>query len=81
MRNAHSVIQVMRPEISLASADSTHVVAPSAFAEVSDNNAIDFQGVAGMFKSKTADVTEQTSEVRRLFNGLMDDIFGAKKTA
>lgn len=73
--------QVMRPEISLASADSTHFASPSAFADVVDNNAIDFQGVADALKSKAAEVAEETGEVRRVFNGLMDDIFGAKKTA
>ncbi|KIW05273.1 uncharacterized protein PV09_03805 [Verruconis gallopava] len=72
---------VMRPEISLASADSTHVAPPSAFTDVVDNNAIDFEGVASALKSKAGAVVEETSEIKRLFNGLLDDIFGAKKTA
>jgi uncharacterized protein YjbJ (UPF0337 family) len=71
----------MRPEISLASADSTHYASPSAFTEVLDNNAIDFQGMSEKLKSKAAEVVEESGEVKRLFNGLMDDIFGAKKTA
>jgi uncharacterized protein YjbJ (UPF0337 family) len=75
------MLQVMRPEISLASADSTHVAPPSAFTEVLDNNAIDFQGMTDKLKSKAEDVIEETGEIKRLFSGLVDDIFGAKRTA
>lgn len=70
---------VMKPEISLASADSTHFASPAPFTEVSDNNAIDFQGVADRLKAKADEVVQETSEVKRLFNGFLDDIFGAKK--
>ena len=70
----------MRPEISLASGEQTHLATPSAFTEVHDNNNIDFQGVADALKAKAGEVAEETGEMKRLFNGFLDDVFGAKKT-
>ena len=71
----------MRPEISLASGESTHHATPSAFTDVVDNNAIDFQGVADRLKAKAGEVAEESSEVKRIFNGFLDDVFGAKKAS
>jgi hypothetical protein len=70
----------MRPEISLASHVSTHHAIPSAFTEAADNNAIDFQGMTDKVQAKVEEVVQETGEMKRLFNGFLDDVFGAKKS-
>lgn len=76
----------MRPTISTASLDSTHISAPSAFAEVHDNSAmkIDFHDMADKVTStvkKVADAepAEKTGVLKELWNGFLDDVFGAKQ--
>jgi len=79
--------QVMRPEIVTASADSTHISAPSAMHEVHDNSAmdIDFHGMAertaATVKKMESQVEEQAGVVKQLWNGLLDDVFGSKQKA
>lgn len=69
----------MRPEIYTASADSTHIHAPSAMSEVHDNNVIDFQGMASRVAAATQSAVEdKSSEIGKVWNGMMDDIFGPK---
>jgi hypothetical protein len=69
----------MRPEISLASADGTHVATPTAFADVVDNNSIDFHGVEGVLSTAGKASEEDISTVKQVWNGLLDDLLGSKK--
>ncbi|KAF2185396.1 hypothetical protein K469DRAFT_576363 [Zopfia rhizophila CBS 207.26] len=70
---------VMRPTIMTVSADGTHIHAPSAMSEVSDNNSIDFQGMAAKVASRFGKPVEQkASMAKEVWGGLMDDIFGPK---
>lgn len=67
------------PTIVLASADGTHIHAPSAMADVSDNNTIDFQGMAARVAETLGKSTEKNgSMVKEVWGGLMDDVFGPK---
>jgi hypothetical protein len=69
----------MKPEISLASADSTHIATPSAFTDVVDNNSIDFQGVTGVLEKAGKAMEEDASTIKQVWNGLLDDLLGSKK--
>jgi hypothetical protein len=72
----------MLPTIYTVSAESTHIHAPSAMADVSDNNTIDFQGMAAIVASKLAKpVEEGVGMTRQLWNGIVDDVLGPKATA
>ena len=69
----------MLPTIMTVAADGTHIHAPSALAEVSDNNSIDFQGMAAKVASKFGKpVEEKVGMARQIWGGLMDDILGPK---
>lgn len=69
----------MRPQIVTVAADGTHIYAPAAMSEVSDNNTIDFQGMASQVASKLAKpVEEGAGMARQLWGGLVDDILGPK---
>lgn len=77
---------VMRPEIITVSADSTHISAPSAMAEVSDNASIDFQGMAekvsaAAAKFKAGSIDETASMAKQVWNGFLDDLLGPKQGA
>ncbi|OCK81441.1 hypothetical protein K432DRAFT_381301 [Lepidopterella palustris CBS 459.81] len=77
---------VMRPTIMTVSADSTHISSPSAMSEVSDNSAIDFQGMAEKVsaaaqKFSRVPIEEKTGMVKEVWGGLLDDIFGPKQPA
>jgi hypothetical protein len=67
---------VMRPEINLISADSTHIATPAAFTEVTDN--MMFEGVSGVFQETTKKVGEEVGELKKIWGGLLDDVLGAK---
>ncbi|KAF2086042.1 hypothetical protein K490DRAFT_66968 [Saccharata proteae CBS 121410] len=78
----------MRPEISTVSADSTHIFAPSALTDVTDNSAIDFQGMATAvsdaakrLRSTPAvkEVEESASVIKTVWNDLLDDLMGPKR--
>jgi hypothetical protein len=83
---------VVRPEISTVSANGTHIDSPSAMYEVVDNHAAELSPFDLTNKVTTA-ATEATSKmtgmsaerlkapgvVKELWNGLLDDILGAKK--
>jgi len=73
---------VMKPEIVTVSADSTHIHAPSAMSEVSDNATVDFQGmaekVAQRLGKKTAEVAGNGGMVKQVWGGILDDVFGPK---
>lgn len=66
----------MLPEISLASADSTHISTPTAFADVIDNNTIDFHGVTDTLGKVGEVVEEEASGIKRVWTGFLDDILG-----
>jgi hypothetical protein len=71
----------MRAEIYTVAGNSTHIHAPSAMADVSDNGAIDFQGLAAKVANKlTKPVEETVGMTRQLWNGLVDDVLGPKGT-
>ncbi|KAF2740719.1 hypothetical protein EJ04DRAFT_424204 [Polyplosphaeria fusca] len=71
--------QVMLPTIMTVSADGTHIHAPSAMSDVSDNNAIDFQGMAARVAQTLGKTTEEKAGmVKEVWGGFMDDVFGPK---
>jgi hypothetical protein len=74
----------LKPLINLMSADSTHISAPSAMSEVHDNNAVPFEGLSWpTADSKTAQEAEPEDvkgAVKQFFSGVVDDMFGPKKT-
>lgn len=86
---------VIRPEIATVSASGTHIDSPSAMSEVTDNHAIEFSpfdltekvtNAAAAAASKVTGVpAEQLKEppglVQQLWNGLLDDVLGARKLA
>ncbi|KAF2117781.1 hypothetical protein BDV96DRAFT_570916 [Lophiotrema nucula] len=69
---------VMLPSIVTVAADGTHIHAPSAMSEVSDNNAIDFQGMAARVADKFKPVEEQAGMVKSVWSGFLDDVLGPK---
>ncbi|KAF2840843.1 hypothetical protein M501DRAFT_990792 [Patellaria atrata CBS 101060] len=85
-------VEVMRPTISTTSSPSTHFSAPSAMHEVHDNGAaeIDFQGLAERITQRLVGETGvggvgtgegevgEASVVRRVWNDMLDDVFGEK---
>ncbi|KAF1997537.1 hypothetical protein P154DRAFT_524743 [Amniculicola lignicola CBS 123094] len=72
-------IDVMLPTIMTVAADGTHIYAPSAMSEVSDNNSIDFQGMAAKVASKlSAPINADGSMTKQILNSLVDDVFGPK---
>ena len=82
---------MIRPEISTASANGTHIESPSAMSEVTDNpghinlDPFDLTKTVTTAASKATGVsTERLQEpgvVKEIWNGLMDDILGARKAA
>jgi len=86
--NPYSEIEdtVMRPEIITVSADGTHISAPSAMSEVSDNTSIDFQGMAEKVSAaaarfKTGSIDETAGMAKQVWNGFLDDLLGPKQGA
>lgn len=72
----------MLPTILTVAADGTHIYAPAAMSEVSDNNTIDFQGMAQQVASRLArPVEEGAGMARQIWSGLMDDVLGPKGPA
>ncbi|KAI9771272.1 MAG: hypothetical protein M1840_002242 [Geoglossum simile] len=79
-------LQVIRPEILTIAHGSTHVHAPSAMSEVVDNNSIQIDpfelteqvsDAAARSSSKGAmGAKKEMSELKYLWNGILDDIFG-----
>lgn len=85
-----AVEPVVRPEISLVSANGTHIENPSAMSEVTDNHAIpldpyDLTSKVTAAATKTAedavDKIRKAGTVRELWSGLLDDLFGSKRMA
>ncbi|KAL8779520.1 MAG: hypothetical protein Q9213_006889 [Squamulea squamosa] len=82
-----AVESVARPEISLVSANGTHIESPSPMSEVTDNHAIDLDpfdltNTVTAAASKMAEMPmgqiREAGTVRQLWAGLMDDLFGLK---
>jgi len=70
----------MRPQIMTVSADGTHIHAPSAMSDVSDNGSVDFQGMAVKVADKwSKPVEEQASMVKEMWSNLLDDMLGPKE--
>ncbi|KAF2266630.1 hypothetical protein CC78DRAFT_121603 [Lojkania enalia] len=70
---------VMLPSIMTAAADGTHIFSPSAMTEVSDNNSVDFQGMAARVAERFGKpVEEKAGMMKEVWNSLVDDILGPK---
>ena len=92
-KNAHHDVHmeaVTRPQIRTISADSTHIDSPSAMSEVIDNHTVDVdvfdltskvKNAAAMKVTKVAEMGAERGVVGNLVNGIMDDVFGPKRTA
>ncbi|KAI4176978.1 MAG: hypothetical protein LQ348_005912, partial [Seirophora lacunosa] len=82
-----AIDDVIRPEISLVSASSTHIESPSAMSEVTDNHAVDVDPY-DLTNKVTAAATKTVEDamnrrreegtVRELWSGLLDDLFGSR---
>ncbi|KAF2872566.1 hypothetical protein BDV95DRAFT_389759 [Massariosphaeria phaeospora] len=71
--------EVVYPNILTVAADGTHIHAPSTMADVSDNNAIDFQGMAARVANTISKpVGETASMAGQIWGGLVDDVLGPK---
>ena len=80
----------MRPEISTASADGTHIASPSAMSEVTDNHAAELDPydlamqvgrAANKVVSEKVEVLREGSVVKELWSGFLDDLLGGSKKA
>ncbi|KAL8681549.1 MAG: hypothetical protein Q9186_002365 [Xanthomendoza sp. 1 TL-2023] len=78
---------VVRPQISLVSANSTHIENPSAMSEVTDNHAAELDpydltnkvtAAASMMAEAPLEKIREAGTIRQLWSGLMDDLFGSK---
>ena len=83
-----AVEPVIRPEISTASADSTHIDSPSAMTEVTDNHAIDLDpydltakvnAAAKKMGELPAEKLKEAGVIKELWMGLLDDLLGSRK--
>ena len=89
-RSNEALESVIRPEITTASANGTHIESPSAMSDVTDNpghtdlNPFDLTNTVTTAASKATGLpTERLQEpgvVEELWNGLLDDLLGARKT-
>ncbi|KAI4245038.1 MAG: hypothetical protein L6R40_002637 [Gallowayella cf. fulva] len=82
-----AVESVVRPQISLVSANSTHIESPSAMSDVTDNHAVELDpfdltnkvtAAASMMAELPLEKVREAGTVRQLWSGLMDDLFGSK---
>lgn len=90
-RSNEALESVIRPEITTASANGTHIESPSAMSDVTDNpghtdlNPFDLTNTVTTAASKATGMPVETLQepgvVVELWNGLLDDILGARKTA
>jgi hypothetical protein len=70
------------PRIMTVSADGTHIHTPSAMSDVSDNNSVDFQGMAAKVAGQwTKPVEEQAGMLKELWSDFVDDVLGPKQSA
>ncbi|KAL8798716.1 MAG: hypothetical protein Q9182_006449 [Xanthomendoza sp. 2 TL-2023] len=79
--------RVVRPQISLVSANSTHIESPSAMSEVTDNHAAELDpydltnkvtAAASMMAETPLEKIREAGTIRQLWSGLIDDLFGSK---
>ena len=90
-RSNEALESVIRPEITTTSANGTHIESPSAMSDVTDNpgyadlNPFDLTSTVTTAASRATGVSverlQEPGVVKELWNGLLDDIFGEKKTA
>ncbi|CAD6579183.1 MAG: hypothetical protein ASARMPREDX12_009086 [Alectoria sarmentosa] len=90
-RSNEALESVIRPEITTASANGTHIESPSAMSDVTDNpghtdlNPFDLTNTVTTAASKATGMPverlQEPGVVVELWNGLLDDILGARKTA
>ena len=88
---AHAVLEpdydtIFRSQVITAAGEETHVTAPSAMSEVHDNTSvgIDYTALAKSMEDRVSDVAGRAREtqgtVRRLWDGVVDDILGPKRS-
>ncbi|KAL8812946.1 MAG: hypothetical protein Q9200_000643 [Gallowayella weberi] len=79
--------RVVRPQISLVSANSTHIESPSAMSEVTDNHAAELDpydltnkvtAAASAMAEAPLEKIREAGTIRQLWSGLIDDLFGSK---
>ncbi|KAF2013700.1 hypothetical protein BU24DRAFT_424707 [Aaosphaeria arxii CBS 175.79] len=71
---------VMIPTIYTAAADGTHIHAPSHLSDVTDNNSIDFEGMATTIAQHfSRSSSSGESMARQVWSDLVDDVLGPKK--
>ncbi|KAF6224059.1 hypothetical protein HO133_010633 [Letharia lupina] len=90
-RSNEALESVIRPEITTASANGTHIESPSAMSDVTDNPGhtdLDPFDLTNTVTTAASEVTglpierlQEPGVVKELWNGLLDDILGARKTA
>ncbi|KAL8731317.1 MAG: hypothetical protein Q9166_003541 [cf. Caloplaca sp. 2 TL-2023] len=82
-----AVESVVRPQISLVSANSTHIESPSAMSEVTDNHAVDLDpfdltskvtAAASQMAEAPMEKIREAGTMRELWGGLMDDLLNSK---
>jgi hypothetical protein len=75
---ANIMTQVFIPTISTASADGTHIHAPSAMSEMTNSDGVDFQGLAsGMANtvaSKVRERVEGEGMTKQILSDMWEDI-------
>ncbi|KAL8974475.1 MAG: hypothetical protein Q9197_001289 [Variospora fuerteventurae] len=85
-----AIDNVIRPEISLVSANGTHIESPSAMSEVMDNHAVDLDPYDLTNKvtaaaTKTAEdainAMREAGTVRELWSGFLDDLLGSRRAS
>jgi len=90
-RSNEALESVIRPEITTTSANGTHIESPSAMSDVTDNpghtdlNPFDLTNTVTTAASKATGVPvkrlQEPGVVKEFWDGLLDDILGARKTA
>ncbi len=90
-RSNEALESVIRPEITTASANGTHIESPSAMSDVTDNpghtdlDPFDLTNTVSTAASKATGVPieklHEPGVVQELWTGLLDDILGQRKTA
>lgn len=88
--DAEAIEPVIRAEISTVCADSTHIDTPSAMSEVADNLSVDLDpydltrkvaASGAQEKELAAGKLENPGIFKAFWNGLLDDLFGVKKSS
>lgn len=90
-RSNEALESVIRPEITTISANGTHIESPSAMSDVTDNpghtglDPFDLTNTVTAAASRVTNVSierlQEPGVVKTLWEGLLDDVLGVRKTA